>query len=361
MVKVLAFTVKPVESPDARYRILQYIDPLKEQGILVNHRSLYGSRFFDWHQKPGRTVVKILTYLFFYFRRILDLLIHVRRYDVIWVGRELSPVGPPALERLLFKLGKPVVLDIDDALFQKEALNKGFVHNTLRNFKKFEAIAPGFNTIVCGNQYLADYFMQFSSRVRIIPTVVNTSHHDQVFPSSSKSVRIGWIGTPSNYDHLHILKESIEKLSRRYRIEMVLVGLNRKLDWSTDCIRYIPWELSSANDYFSEFDIGVMPLLPIEFAKGKCAFKAIQYMASGLPVVASPVGTNLDVVQDGVNGYLADSESEWQEKLSLLIENPELRKRLGTSGRKIAREQYSITAHLPGYVQIFTGTGESST
>ncbi|GAB6162752.1 glycosyltransferase family 4 protein [Desulfothermus naphthae] len=351
--KVLALTIKPNLSPDTRYRIYQYIDFFKKQEIYVDHLSLLNERFFLWHQEQGNTLLKILFYMFFLFKRIIQVLILVPKYDVIWILRELSPIGPPWLEKLVFGLHSKVILDIDDAIFLKDKASSSFIHRYLRDFTKFEDIAKRFSTVVCGNRFLADYFNKLGAKVEVIPTVVSYEKYSKIKRNPSSHVRIGWIGTPTNRVHFQVVKDVFHKLIKEVNFELIIIGLNKPLDWNLENITYLPWELSKELDYFSLFDIGIMPLLDFEFAKGKCAFKIIQYMAAGIPVIASPIGANVEVIQDGLNGFLAKDDREWILKMKRLICDQELREKMGSHGRKTVKNFYSLEKQGRRYVHIF--------
>ena len=353
MFKILAFTVKPKISADTRYRILQYIPYFEKKGIKVKYYSLVNETFFNWSLNNSYTLIRVFLYIYFYFKRVFQIIFLANKYDTIWISRELSPIGPPILERLLFKFNKKVILDIDDAIYLKDDNIKSFTHK-LRDFKKFEKIAHKFHTIVCGNKFLANYFLKFNNFVKIIPTVVNYELYNKIQRTKSKMIRIGWIGTPFYYDDFNIIKGAIEKLAKKYNFSLIIIGLNKKLNWNFKKITYIKWSLKDELKFFSYFDIGIMPLRYTQFEEGKCGFKIIQYMAAGIPVVASPVGVNKEIIQNGFNGFLAHNESEWHEKLEKLIIAKKLYKKFSTNGIKTISDKYLIEIYIDTYLNIFT-------
>jgi GT2 family glycosyltransferase/glycosyltransferase involved in cell wall biosynthesis len=354
--RVLAFTVKPEDAPDARYRILQYRRALEEQDISVDHFSLLPKQFFEWHKRHSHSGLRALWYPFLVLRRLIQVLTLVPRYDTVWIGREMAPLGPAILERLVLRMSKRVVLDIDDALHVADGASKSFVHRRLRDFSKYTSLARRYSAIVCGNRFLAEYFQQWSDRVHIVPTVVDTNFYGALEPSLSNTVRIGWVGTPTNAHHLEFIKPALFELAGKRTIEFIFVGLNRPLDWNLPGLHCLEWRLSTELAFFTAFDIGIMPLDDFEFTKGKSAFKLIQYMAAGLPVVASPVGANEEVVTHGLNGFLAKSHQDWVQSLNLLIDDAELRQRFGQAGRQRVRERYSLNQCWPGYAAILKGS-----
>lgn len=354
MLKVLALTVRPSLAADVRYRILQYIPFFREVGIEVHPQSLYSEGMYRRHQSGREGVGKTLLYLYFYWRRLTEILTKTRDYEAVWIGRELAPIGPPGLERLLFHFKKRVILDIDDAIFIPDDTTSSFVHHHLRDFGKYSKTAYGYDTVVCGNSFLAAYFRDFHSRVPIIPTVVSAKEYGAITRVSSRFVRIGWIGTPESSPHLELLREPFRRLLHHRNVKILIVGLTQPLPGlDGDGIHYIPWTLAQELEYFQHFDIGVMPLIDSAFVKGKCAFKIVQYMAAGIPVVASPVGANLEVVREGNNGFFADGAVEWSEKLELLVGDPSMRKNLGENGRNTVGQNYSLEKWWKPYACLF--------
>ncbi len=354
MFKLLAFTVKPVSSPDTRYRIFQYIDFFSKKNIEVTHLCLYNEYFFKIHNEEAKTLIKFFSFIYYYIKRFLQIISLAPRFDAVWIGRELSPIGPAILEKILFKLNKNVILDIDDALFIPDETTDSFIHHKLRDFNKYKKISKRFSAIICGSGYLYNYFSKLNPNVYLIPTAVNTSIYTSVTRTPSETVRIGWIGTPRNIMHFDIIRDTLHQLDVNYNFQMIIVGLNHKLDWNLNNITYIEWNLHKELEYFQLFDIGIMPLIETEFAKGKCAFKAIQYMACAIPVVASPIGENTHLIKDGVNGFLASSTQDWYKKLEKLIVEPSFRKKIGGKGQDTVIEKYSLEKIWSKYADIIT-------
>jgi glycosyltransferase involved in cell wall biosynthesis len=356
--RVLAFTVKPRESADSRYRIVQYQDIAKQDGVHIEHRSLMDAAYFRWQLKNIHLLLRTFLYPVLLALRFWQVLCQAPKYDAVWICREMAPFGPPVLERLLVRTCKRVILDVDDALHISDKPSSRLIPRLLRDNGKFARMAHSYSAVVCGSRNLADYYSQYSPNVSVVPTAVDPDRYAGITREPSPVVRIGWVGTPLNRYHVEILGPALTKLARQRRFELILVGLNEPLDWRLPAIRYIEWNLQEELKFFSQFDIGVMPLKDTAFARGKCAFKLIQYMAAGLPVVASPVGANCEVVQDGINGFLARTDAEWTSRLRQLIDDAALRERMGSNGRVVVRESYSAQGLWPVYSRIFTGVGK---
>jgi glycosyltransferase involved in cell wall biosynthesis len=355
MFRVLAFTVKPRESADSRYRILQYQTIAKQDGVIIEHRSLMDAKYFQWQVKNIHLLLRTSFYPVLLAIRFWQVLFQAPKYDAVWISREMAPFGPPILERLLVRISRRVILDVDDALHVSDKASSRFIPRLLRDHGKFARMAHAYSAVVCGSRNLADYYRQYSANVFVIPTAVDTDLYAGITRLPSPVVRIGWIGTPLNRHHLELLRPALTKLARERGFELVLVGLNEPLDWRLPAIRYIEWNLQEELTYFAHFDIGVMPLEDSAFARGKCAFKMIQCMAAGLPVVASPVGANCEVLQDGINGFLAGTDEDWTSRLRQLIDDAGLRERMGANGRAVVRKSYSAQRVWPVYSTILAG------
>lgn len=355
MLRILAFTVKPRESADTRHRILQYQALAEQDGMAIEHRSLMGRAYFRWQMRQAHFVLRVLFYPALFLKRLWQVLFLAPGYDSIWISREMAPFGPPVLERLLLRRCKRVILDMDDALHIADSKSASPIPRLLRDRGKFARLASRYAAVVCGNRVLAEFYSRASANVRVIPTVVEAERYAGLTRTPSPTPRIGWVGTPLNRHHLEALYRPLAALASEREFELVIVGLNEPLGWDLPRVRYVAWDLADELSYFTRFDIGIMPLLDSPFARGKCAFKLIQYMAAGLPVVASPVGSNREVVEHGKNGYLADSDDDWRSLLRLLVDDPELGRRLGEYGRELVRRNYSVDVTWPLYSALLRG------
>ena len=361
MFRVLAFTVKPRESADTRFRVLQFSSAARQDGITIDHRSLIGKRYFQWQIGNRFILLRILLFPGLLAIRFLQALLLAPRYDCIWIAREMAPIGPPLLEQLLLRRCKRVIFDIDDALHISDGKMASLIPRLLRDRSKFSRMAHRYDTVVCGSHELAAFYSRYSSNVRVIPTVVDTARFAATRQIPSTKVRIGWIGTPLNSDHLELVYPALLDLARERQFELVVVGLNKPLKWNLPSIRYLEWKLEREQDYFLQFDIGIMPLRDSPFARGKCAFKLVQYMAGGIPVIASPVGANCDIVEQGRNGYLADTPQQWSLSLKNLIDDPEMRAQMGEYGRRCVHRGWSVPAAWQSYAEILTGARHKET
>jgi glycosyltransferase involved in cell wall biosynthesis len=163
---------------------------------------------------------------------------------------------------------------------------------------------------------------------------------------------IGWTGTHSTSAYLEGIYSALETLNKKYNFKFLVIS-NKQPSRQLAVDSWQEWQKETEIEDLDQIDIGIMPMPDNDWTRGKCGFKALQFMALGKPVVASPVGVNTEIIQDGVNGFLASAEEEWVEKLSRLIEDPELRERLGKAGRKTVVERYSVEANKEKFLNLF--------
>jgi len=287
--------------------------------------------------------------------RLLGQTVGAGKYDVVFVQREAMLMGPPMVEWWISHVAKkPLIFDLDDAIFiPYESLTYGKIANWLRFPDKYEQIIRMSSQVIAGNEYLRDYAIKLNPNVTVIPTVVHT---DLFMPLSDRKMPerpvLGWIGSHSTTRYLKMLLPVLDRLAKEYDFVIKVVGASEPVKiQGVECINHA-WQLDREVEDFQSLDIGLYPLPDDPWARGKCGLKAIQYMAVGIPAVCSAVGVNKEIVRDGVNGFLAHSQEDWVEKLSILIENPELRIRFGKSGRAFVEERYSLKAQAPKLLDV---------
>ena len=268
------------------------------------------------------------------------------------VHRELFPLGLKVFFHRLRKTGAQVVYDYDDAMFLPQRQSRWFL-GKLEDTNSVKEIMAMSNLVIAGNDYLRAYALRYNRNVKVLSTVVDTRMFKPQNPVGRAAPEtIGWIGSPTTVKYLYLLNGVFERLAKTHRFELKVVGASFALSVDGVPVRQKGWSLDREVREFQSCDIGVYPLWDDEWSRGKCGFKAIQFMAVGLPVVASAVGVNKEIIQDGVNGFLASSEEEWCEKLSLLLKDAKLRRKLGVAGRKTVEERYSLEVNAPKLLKI---------
>ncbi len=256
--------------------------------------------------------------------------------------------------RLLFRINHKVVFDFDDAIYAAPS----FLEQTPRLVAFYERLQDRLDYllrkaawVIVGSEYLARYARQRHARVEVIPSSVDMKRYPlkPMEATHHGPVVLGWIGSPEVLGDLKEIEAPLREIAQRLegRITLKVVSSQMpRLDKRIP-LRFQPWELDRDAEFLHSFDIGLMPLADNERNRGRCAFKAIQYMAVGLPVVASPVGAALEVIEPGKSGFLPRSPEEWVASLMQLHEDVRLRRKMGLAARKRIAEHYSIQVHAP--------------
>lgn len=356
--RVVAFTKYGAAAASTRQRLLQYIPTLHRAGIDVEWHPLLDDAYV--HGLTQGTRPPRVTIARRYIERVWQLL-RTGRADALWVYAELFPYLPATFERLAFARGIPLVYDFDDAFFhQYDTAARPFVRRMLGG--KLEPLLRGAAACMCGNAYLRDYADNFCDRTIILPTVVDTDAYGAATVERQRALAIGWIGTPSTWAYLRPILPVLADLAaeRGIRIRVVGAGAAAETDRFLG-LDLIDWQEETEIAEVQQMDIGVMPLPDEAWARGKSGYKLIQYMACGLPVVASPVGVNTDIVNVGETGFLARTPAEWRQALIALLDDAVLRRRMGEGGRRRAEEYYSLKRCAPVMVEMFRSiTGDST-
>lgn len=348
--KVLFWVPYPREGASNRYRVDQYLPYLEKSGIEYAVHSFWDKASYSILYKKGRFLGKLFSFARGAALRLLDVL-RIRKYDVVFIHREAMPIGGAMLESAIFFLGRPIVFDFDDAIFLPSSSRYNNFIEKLKNPNKVADIIRKSAYVIAGNDYLAEFARCYNDKVSVIPTSINIPAPAKDAAKTTDIV-IGWIGSITTVDFLNGMKDVFKALVGRFPgIFIKIVGGDFD---SSGIARVInePWSIRTEEEQIRSFDIGIMPMPDNSWTKGKCAFKAILYMAHGIPCVCSPVGANNRIVKDGVNGFLAGTNEEWVEKLALLIKDPALRERMGAAGRDTIAKEYSVPVNAPKFLEV---------
>ena len=356
MSRILFLTPYPHgRAPSQRFRFEQYLGLLTGAGHHYHLASFLSEDTWNILYKPRHTVRKALG-IGAGFGRRLALLFTVPRYDFVFIHREAVPLGPPVLEWLIAKvLGKRIIYDFDDAIWLANTSEANKLAAGLKWHHKVAAICHWAYKNSCGNAYLAAYARQFNPQTFVNPTTIDTEHlHNKVRDQAAPGrLVIGWTGTHSTLKYLHQVMPVLAKLEAEGLDFEFRVISNQPPNLPLRSLVYVPWRKASEIDDLLGFHVGLMPLEDDPWAKGKCAFKALQYMALGIPPLVSPVGMNTEVVQDGQNGYICAGSSEWEQRLRELLAAPALRAHLGEAARATIEARYSVRANQANFLGLF--------
>lgn len=345
-IKVLYFTKYNRKGASSRLRSYQYFPYLKLNGVDVKVSLLFNDAYLD--QLYSGKSPKFAA-LMGYFKRFF-VLFTIWRYDKIVIEYELFPYLPAWIEILLNKLGTKYIVDYDDAIFHNYDLNQNkWIRKLLGN--KIDQVMNYSETTVVGNEYLANRAkLAGAKNIKVIPTVIDLNRYQaKSYDSLNSDIIIGWIGTKSTFKYVAQLKPVFEEITKIASVKIHLIGVGDDLNMP-GLVTPIKWTEDTEVEEICKFDIGIMPLIDSPWEKGKCAYKLIQYMACSLPVVASPIGMNAEVVKE--NGILANHKHEWIEALRKYILDEHLRENNGLVGRKKVEEKYCLQQTYLQWLQI---------
>jgi len=336
----LAFLTSGRFVPSSRFRVLQFVPRIRALGheclVLPSIPAKYDSLPLLGFRLSG--LVKRWNR-----RRDREAL---RRWDpdVVVLERELFDDGSFDAERSLRGAVRRMVLDIDDGLFVSRPA-------------KFAALCAMSDHVVAGNELLAARARTINPRVTVVPTCVDPERYTGSptgAPPSPPGTRVlGWTGTSWNIPFLEALRGPLAALSREFSLELRVIAESdrplRRLALERDGVatRFVRWSEATEVADLREFDIGLMPLPDDEWTRHKCGLKVLQYMAAGVPAVASPVGANAEIIRHGVNGWLAATPGEWTSVLRLLLSDPQPPAAVLAEARRTVHERYSVNAQLP--------------
>lgn len=328
-------------APSQRFRFEQFIPSFEQAGYACSANCFYDKKTFSQLYSKG-SKLKLAGRMLTCFLRRCGHMMKLSQYDCILIQRGAAPFGPPVFEWIIrYIYRKPVIYDFDDAIWLQPEGKASVLAKLVKAYYKVRMICRWSKVTVVGNEYLAQYARQFSRNVVTIPTVVDTDKHYVPAPYQSQQTTIGWTGSHTTLPYLESLETVLSKLKERYDFELMVIA-NKPPTFRQLPFRFIPWSEETEVKMLNTIDIGIMPLPDDEWTKGKCGFKAIQYMALEKPTVASAVGVNMDIIDPGVNGFLSQTDQDWEEHLSALLDNAEKRKQQGAAARAKIVKAYSV-------------------
>ena len=278
-----------------------------------------------------------------------------RRHDVVVLQKKTSL---HLAELWLMRRANPnLVFDFDDAVMFHELEHGKPLH--VKSFAKFLRTVRACRAVVAGNEFLAGFARPICPEVHVLPTPVDTDHYlpkDHKVPGPG--ITVGWLGTPGGLAHLEILGEVFRQLATKVEGFRLKIISSAFVDIPGVEVVKKRWRLEEEVADLQSFDIGIMPLQDSLWTRGKCGYKILKYMGVGLPVVASPVGINTELVRHGETGFLAADVPAWRDALETLTADRALRARMGTGGRAQAVARYAQATYIGAYQRILCGLAD---
>lgn len=335
--KVVFLTIGVRKTPSTRFRVKQYLDGLLKDG-------------FEVYQFPVPHA---------FLKRVM-ILHHLYRNDVVVIQKKLFS----SYELSIMKaINSKIIYDFDDNVMVEHPMheiNACLERKLLKNKKRFITTLRSVRCVIAGNGYLKGLAEPYNPNITVLPTPIDTQKYAPGKLKRREEVVIGWIGTRSNLFYLKEIEQTLKQVTSKYANVRFKVVCDQEFKAEGMDTIYKAWNPETEVSDLQDFDIGIMPLTDDTWSQGKCGFKLLQYMSVGIPVVASPIGANNDIVAHGVNGFLARTNDEWMKCLSKLIEEEDLRSRLGIAGRKTVEEHYSVQACLKSLEDVLIGVHKGS-
>jgi glycosyltransferase involved in cell wall biosynthesis len=328
-------------APSQRYRLEQWLPHLEQRGISVDIAPFADQELMDLLYRPGRRLMKGACNASAFFRRLREIG-NASKYDAVVIHRAACLGGPAVIERAISILGGRLIFDFDDAIYLLDTTEANRQFGWLKFPGKTATICRISQHVVVGNSYLADYARRFNPSVTVIPTSVDT---DRYYPAKRAGAAgclvVGWMGSSTSQRHLERFVPMLREVTAWPGIELRVVSDREPVLPEVPYV-WRRWSAESEISDLTQFDIGIMPMPDDQWSRGKCSLKALLYMAMGIPAVCSSVGANREIIRHGENGLLATTEAEWLANLKALVDDPQLREKLGTAGRRRVEEDYSM-------------------
>jgi glycosyltransferase involved in cell wall biosynthesis len=355
--KVLYFAKTSEIGPSSRYRIFQYVPYLQSCAVNITVMPLFGPAYFRLLLWPSvlRLFATMVYVALRFAKRAIDMMT-LGKADLVVIEGQLFPYMGLTAERMLTKRYK-VIVELDDAIYL-----------TYRHEQKIPALLRMSSGAIVGNRTLAEYAVRYQPDVRVIPTVVDTERFSpmdtkerrgRLGPEEVRNLIIVWIGLDYNVSFLDLLVPALQRVEKEHPVTVRIIS-SRPYSLPGIKTEFRPWSFETEVADLRDSDIGIMPLPDTEWARGKCGLKLLQYMAVGIPCVASPVGVNREIISDGHNGFTAATEEEWYARLLALCRDPTFRSKIGKAGRATVESAYSLQAWAPRLADAYRAMADTS-
>lgn len=339
-------------APGQRLKYEQYFSYLRSQGFEITVSPFFSRTAWDVLYQRGRFFSKARAVAAGYLRRLRDLA-RAPFYDGVYVFLHAVPFGGPGFEWVFRRCARRMIYDIDDLVYLGATSRVNRLASVLKSPRKYSFLMKNADHVITCTPYLDAHVRKFNERTTDISSTIRTDDYRPVNRySNERPLVIGWSGSHSTVPYLRILERVLQRLARTDNFTLKVIGTGA---FSIEGVKVkpLPWREDTEVQELQEIDIGLYPLPDEEWVLGKSGLKALQYMALGIPTVATAIGANFRVIEHGVSGLLVSSELEWEDSLRRLLRDAGLRRRLGEAARERVVEKYSVTANQPVYLSVF--------
>jgi glycosyltransferase involved in cell wall biosynthesis len=359
MKKILFVAPYPVDkAPSQRLKYEQYYQDFRDAGYEVTTSSFIDNKFWKIVYKPGNILQKVVFTLLGYFRRLMDLF-SLGKYDVVYVHLWVTPIGPPVFEWLFRKFSKGLIYDIDDLIFLKPKSKSNPLINWLKSSNKSIYLMKNSDHVITCTPHLDAFVRQYNDKTTDISSTINTEvYRPRKNYSIKDKLTLGWSGSHSTSKYVYLLKDVFLALKQEMDFRLLVIG-DKDFNIEGLDITAIPWQEATEVHDLSRIDIGLYPLPNEEWVLGKSGLKALQYMALGIPTIATAIGANYRVIEDSISGFLVNSSEEWLEAIRNLALNENLRRKIGIKAAERVENLYSLNANKTIYLSIINSLVKS--
>jgi glycosyltransferase involved in cell wall biosynthesis len=341
------------KAPSQRFRVEAFFSLLEKNDISYKTDVFFTSKAWAVLYKKGSFFYKVLAVVLGFLKRFITVLFAFK-HKYIFIHREAAPLGPPVFEWLLTKVHRrKVIFDFDDAIWIPNVSENNKIALAIKCFWKVKWICQWAHKVSVGNDFLANYAKKYNSKVIYNPTCVDTEYrYNKSANQKQNPITIGWTGSHSTLPFLNMMLPVLRNLEQSHTFRFLVI-CDHKPDFDLRSFTFKLWNKDTEIEDLSKINIGIMPLTNDLWSEGKCGFKIIQYMALGIPAVASPVGVNKKIIDQGVNGYICEDDEQWLKYLSALIADEKLRIVLGKNGKEKIKKEYSIASNSNTFLSLF--------
>ncbi len=352
MKKILFITPYPKDrAPSQRLKFEQYYPAIRSSNYEIVYDAFIDEEFWSFIYLKGNWTRKVVKTLFAYWARFI-LLFKLKKYDAVYIHLWYTPYGPPIFERFVFFFQKNIIYDIDDMIFLGHTSKANKLLMFMKGKNKMIYLMKNAKHVITCTPHLDSFVRKLNPNTTDISSTINTETYVPVNTYDNKNtLTIGWSGSHSTSKYVYLLEEVLQEISKKHKVRLLVIGDPTFNIEGLDC-EAIKWVEKTEVIDLQRIDIGIYPLPNEEWVLGKSGLKALQYMALGIPTIASAIGANHRVIEDGISGTLVNTDADWKKALENYILNPDLRKAHGIKARERVEALYSIKANEPVYLEV---------
>lgn len=350
--KILVISPHPEGfAPGQRLKYEQYFEYFKKNDIEVVVSPFISEQFLKIIYSKGYILHKIYFTISGYFQRIKDIF-RIKKYDGLYIFLYVTPFGPPIFEWVYTKIQPNFIYDIDDLVYLKRKNRENPMAEKLRGRSKIPFLIKRAKHVITCTPYLDEYAKNFNLNTTDISSTIDTDKYiPKIKKVESLNITLGWSGSHSTVNYLNMLENVLHQIQAKYGVKILVIG-DASFSITNVSVEAINWSLSTEVEDLKRIDIGLYPLPDEKWVYGKSGLKALQYMALGIPTIATAVGANFRIIEDGISGFLVENEIQWYNTIEKLILDPNLRTEIGLRGRERVEKFYSIKANQDKYLNI---------